>query len=484
MKPLLCMLLALALAPVGRAAPAVADAAGTNTTVVIPVQDMIERGLAHVVLRGIREAETRGAGLIVLDMRTPGGKLSAAEDIVIALLQTPVPTCTFVNPRAISAGAIIALATDRIYMTPTGIIGDAMPLIATPFGTPQEIPEGLKEKVVSPTVALVRNAAQQKGHDARVAEAMVRPEVGLKIGDDVIAPAGQLLTLTSQDAARPVGPEQRPLLSSGTHADLAALLAALGRPAARVVTIVPTAAERVARAIDGFPLSAILLALGVLGLYVEFKAPGIGLPGIGGVLCLAIWFWGHQVAGLAGMAEIVIFALGFALLLVELLVIPGFGIVGISGIALMVSAMLMAMVDIFPASPPAVIRVAPVDWSEVQNAVVNLGLALVLALAAMLAIARYLPESALLRPLVLAQTLSAGKGFRASASAAGLVGARGVAETPLRPGGIGVFGGQRLSVVGPGEFVEAGTPIVIAEVHGARIVVTVASGIPDAGRKG
>ena len=463
MKPFLCRLLVL-----GTLVTAVFAMADTNTTVVIPIHGMIERGLSHVVLRGIEQAEQLGAGALVIDMDTPGGKLGSAEDIVVALLKTPIPTYTFVNPRAISAGAIIAMATDKIYMTPTGLIGDAMPIMGTPFGGAQEIPEGLKEKVLSPTAALVRNAAQQKGHNPRVAEAMVRSSIELKIGEKLISPEGEILTLTSQDAGQLVGEEQVPLLSSGTVADLDAMLVLIGRSPDNVITVSVSMAERVARVIEGFPLSGVLLGLGLLGVYIEFKTPGFGFPGILGICFLAIWFWGHHIAGLAGMLELVLFTLGVILLLVEILVIPGFGLTGIAGISLMVVAMVMAMVDVIPPAPRPI---TPLDFAGLQGAVINLGVALIMSFVGIALLARFLPETPVFRRLALQTAVSSGKGYTASEPTGNLVGTRGVADTQLHPAGIGAFGDRRLNVVTRGAFIEKDTPIVIAEAHGSRIVV-------------
>ena len=463
MKPFLCRLLALsALVTV---APAVAD---TNTTIVIPIHGMIERGLSHVVLRGIAQAEEIGAGAVVIDMDTPGGKLSSAEEIVIALLKTTIPTYTFVNPRAISAGAIIALATDKIYMTPTGLIGDAMPIMGTPFGGAQEIPAGLQEKVLSPTTALVRNAAQQKGHNPRLAEAMVRSAIELKIGETLISPEGEILTLTSKDAAQLVGEEPAPLLSSGTVDDLDAMLALVGRSPDGVITVSESHAERVARTIEGFPMSGVLLALGLLGIYIEFKTPGFGLPGILGICFLAIWFWGHHIAGLAGMPELVLFVLGAILLLVEILVIPGFGVTGIAGLTLMVAALVMAMVDVVPPTPRPI---TPLDFADMQGAIINLGVALILSFGGITALAKILPKTPMFQRIMLHATESPTQGYVASRPTDDLLGRTGVAATPLRPAGIGMFGDKRLNVVTRGTFIEQDEPIVIAESHGNRIVV-------------
>ena len=190
---------------------------------VVPVRGQIEGALLYVLRRGIAEAERHNAAAIVLVMDTPGGTLDAAGDIVRSIQNARPPVYTFVEKDSFSAGAIIALATKGIFMAPGSVIGDALPIMMTPFGGVQEMSEGLEEKAVSAVAALVRSAAQNAGHDPELAEKMVRRELEFKIGDEIISPAGRLLTLTADEAARP-GKEGRPLLSAGTAADMPALL--------------------------------------------------------------------------------------------------------------------------------------------------------------------------------------------------------------------------------------------------------------------
>jgi membrane-bound serine protease (ClpP class) len=232
-----------------------------------------------------------------------------------------------------------------------------------------------------------------------------------------------------------------------------------------------TGAERVARVIEGFPVSGILLALGLLGLYIEFKTPGFGLPGIAGILLLAVWFWGHHVAGLAGAGELLIFVLGAGLLLIEIVLIPGFGITGLTGLTLMFAALLMAMVQHLPGRP----WYAP-PLPQFQMSIQNLGLALVMLFACGLALARILPRTTLFNRLALSARETGAEGYTAGgAPAATRVGRTGTALTPLRPAGIGRIAGERLNVIAQGTYIEQGASIVVAEEHGNRIVVTTAS---------
>ncbi len=440
---------------------------------VIPIHDMIERALVYVVRRGVTEAEALNASVIIIDMNTPGGRLDATAEIIKILTSTKIPTYTFVNPDAISAGAITAMATDHIYMAPGSRIGDAMPIMMSPLpmGGPKALPNDLKEKAVSPTVAMIRAVAQRKGHDAQLAEAMVRAEFEYKIGDKIICPAGQLLTLTSQDAEQIIGEgdNTHPLLSAGTVNDITALLKSIGHESAKVVTLKPSAVEKLARTIDGFPMSGILLALGLLGLYIEYKTPGFGIPGISGILILAIWFWGHHIAGMANILEISIFTIGIILLLAEIFIIPGFGLAGITGMLLIFISLFMSMLAT-PLSSPH--WYAPPSLEDIHHAVLNLSVALILASISGIILAKILPKSAIFNRLCLdtAEHKSAGYSS-AQKTSTDLVGKKGISITQLRPSGIGEFDNKRLDVIACGSFIDKSTKVIVAEVHGNRIIV-------------
>ena len=449
----------------GTSAVAADGGAPTNarTVYLIPIKEVIDDALVYVIRRGLNEAQDEDASAIIFEFDTPGGRLDSAQEILNMLRDLKVPTYSFVNPNAISAGAIIAMGTDHIYMTPGSKIGDAMPIMLSMFGNVEPMPESIEEKSVSYVSAMIRAAAQHKGHDPELAEAMVRRDTEYKVGDEVISKKGRLLTLTNRDAERLVGPDTRPLLSEGTVADLDELLTKIGHRNSDVIELNVTMAEKVARFIESF--SVIILALGLLGLYIEFKTPGVILPGILGLTLLAIWFWGYHIAGLAGMEEIVLFIVGLALLLVEVLFLPGMGFIGFGGLILMAVALVMAMVEHYPGGP---------SWPalpQLRGPILNFAKAGILSAAGLLLAGRFLPKTPLLRGLVLESATARSAGFRASADTSGMVGRRGVARTALRPAGVGDFGDQRLTVVSRGDFIMAGTDIVVVEAHGNRVIV-------------
>lgn len=459
--PLWCLLAVLAVpAPVRAEALPVP---GAPPVYVIPIRGQIEGALLYVIRRGLAEAERENAAAVLLVMDTPGGTLGAASDIVRSIQAAKPPVHTFVEKQAFSAGAIIALSTKTIYMAPGSVIGDALPILMSPMGGIQEMSEGVEEKAVSAVSALVRSAAQSAGHDPELAEKMVRRELEYTIGDEVISPAGQLLTLTADEASRPGREKGRPLLSAGTLADVPAVLEALGLAGHPAVEMEVTATERLARLIAG--AAPILMMLGFLGIYLELRTPGIGLPGILGAVCLALFFWGHHIAGLAGMEDLILFSVGVTLILIEIFVIPGFGITGVAGIVLVFLSLIGAMTRMVPGGPwlPA--------WPDVQLPIFKTTLALVGTGAGMLLLGRFLPRSRFFNRLALSAATSAAEGYTAAPDTSSLVGQTGIALNALRPSGAARINGQRLDVVTSGEFIEAGQPVHIVEAHGNRLVV-------------
>ncbi len=433
---------------------------------VMPIKGPIERGLLYAVKRCTAEAKANGAAAIVLDMDTPGGQLMTTQSIMAQLEEAGVPIYTLVNGDAISAGAIIAMVSDAIYMIPRARIGDAMPIMGTPMGGAQAIPDNLKEKAVSPTATLIRSAAQRHGHDDQLAEAMVRIEMEYKIGDEVICKEGELLTLTTLEATRLVTRDgvEAPLLAAGIANNIDEMLSAVGLEGAQTIVFEISAMERASRHIEAF--SFIFLALGALGIWVEIKTPGFGLPGLLGGCFILIWLWGHHIAGLAGAEELLLILIGLILLSLEIFVIPGFGIAGVLGICCLLIGVGMAMVQHIPGG----------NWFDVPHfqwraAAINMGLtAAVIGVLGTL-LSRILPHTGAYHSLILESTLGHCDLSKPGTDPQGMIGSTGVAVNDLHPSGVATIDGKRVAVVAKGTFISAGASIVVAEQSGNRVVV-------------
>ncbi len=436
-----------------------ATSAGNQALVYqIPIEDQIGPALLYVIRRGVAEASQANADAIIFTMNTPGGRVDITRDILGIIQEIDVPVYTFVVRDAYSAGAIIALATPHIYMAPGSVIGAATPLMMGLTGGVETMPEAVEEKMTSAVAALVRAAAEQGGHSTELAEAMVRREIEYKIGTNVVSKAGELLTLTASEAEG--------VLSEGTVDDLDAMLDAIGLSGAEIKKLEVTSAEKLARVIAA--IAPFLLMIGLGGIYLEIKTPGIGLPGIVGATALVLFFFGHHIAGLAGMEDVVIFIIGFSLLFIEVFITPGFGVLGISGIALILVSLLNAMSWQVPG------EILP-DFSgggaTIQHAITNLALGMLGAVILGVTAGHFLPKSRAVRPLVLQQSTDKEGGFTAAHDHSELLGKEGTAEMNLHPAGRAVIDGNRVNVIAQGEFIGKGSAIKVVEAHGSRIVV-------------
>jgi membrane-bound serine protease (ClpP class) len=313
--------------------------------------------------------------------------------------------------------------------------------------------------------AVIRSVAQEKGHNPDVFEAMVDADRGLTVAGKEITPKGKLLTLTNEEAAQTYGEPPRPLLSAGTVKDLTELLAKLGLSDAGKFSVTPTGFEVLARWLTA--LSPLLILVGFVAIYLELKTPGLGAPTVVALICFGLYFLGTFAAGLAGWEEAVLFIIGLALLLVEIFVLPGFGIAGVAGILAILVALVLAMAERMPAGP-----ILP-SWPQLQLPLLRVGAGFFGSIVVMAVLARFLPRTTLFRKLELQAATSAAAGYTSSrGEAKALLGAVGVAETMLRPSGKGRFGEKIVDVVTEGDLVEKGATIKIVQVEGARVVVT------------
>jgi membrane-bound serine protease (ClpP class) len=430
---------------------------------ILPIRGPIEPALQYIVRRGVAESRTRGADAVIFPMDTPGGAVNVTEDLIDLIARIEVPTYTFVEHNAISAGAIIALATDYIYMAPGSKIGDAMPILMAPGGGIQPLPDAEREKIMSYVDTLVRGIAQRKGRDETMASAMVRPEIEYVVDGEVISKEGQLLTLTNLEAERRFGEEQKPLLSEGTFDTLDEMLAAVGLGGAQRVELEVTMAERIARFLQ--VIGPLLMMVGFLGLYLEFQSPGFGVPGTIGVICLILFFAGHHIAGLAGNEDILLFILGVTLILVEVFALPGFGLVGFTGLLLVLWALMNAMVERFPGDPwiPSL--------PELRIPLLKLSSSIIGAAVGAAMLGRLLPRTTIFHRLVLEDATAREAGYTSSKDTSRWVGKEGVTLSPLYPAGSVLIDDERLDVITRGEYIDADKPIRVVETHGNRIIV-------------
>jgi len=239
--------------------------------VVVPLRGEVSPSLLMFLRRAGKLAETNGASAIIFEMNTYGGRLDSAEEITSVLNHATIPTYTFINTNAGSAGSLIALATQHIYMAPVSAIGAAAPVMPTG----EDLPLTQREKTISYWSALIRGSALKNGHNPDVGEAFMNKEKEVKIGDRVVHPKGALLTLNAQEATEKIN--GKPLLADGIADSVVDLIQKAGLKG-NVVALGPTGFEQLAFWITA--LAPLLLLGGIIGAYLEFKIPGASLPGI------------------------------------------------------------------------------------------------------------------------------------------------------------------------------------------------------------
>ncbi len=424
-------------APLVPAAASVELTAGKKRVVVIPVREQVDSPLLFIIRRGLKEAIEEKADVVVLDMKTPGGALDVTFEIMEALGKFPGKTVTFVNDQAISAGAFISATTEEIWFSPRGKIGAAAPVSSTG----QEIDKSMRQKVVSYLRAEVRSISEGKGYRGQVVSAMIDEDYILQIGETVIKPKGELLTLTATEAMKTYGDPAQPLLAAGIAKSVEDLLAQkYGATNFTVKTLEVTWSERFAVFLK--TLSPLLMGLGLLALYIEFKTPGFGVFGIVGLSCLAVVFLSNFVAGLSGHEPMLVFGLGVGLVLVELFFFPGMVIFALTGLVLMFGSLIWSMADIWPNQPVTIngdLFFAPVR---------DLGLGILIAVALVLALARFIPKGWFFTRLAVNQPIAgsaqvAGSAPEIGAATSSLVGRIGIAVTGLYPSGQVEIDGRR-----------------------------------------
>lgn len=407
----------------------------------IPVTGVIELGLAPFIERGLDEARDAGASLVVLDIDTPGGRVDAAQRIVDALSDAEVPVVALVNRRAFSAGAMVALAADRIYMRPGSVIGAATPVDGSGTKAP--------EKIVSAMRSEMRALAEARGLDPAVAEAMVDEDIAV----EGVVEAGRLLTLTTEEAVAIGWAEE--------VEDLEALLALRGVASAPVETAEVNWAEQVVRFFSNPIVAPFLLTLGFLGLLAEIKTPTFGMAGAAGLLALSLFFGSNLIIGLAGLEDIIIFGVGLILVGLEVFVIPGFGIFGVLGGIGVLGGLYMSLLGGLPTAP------------DFTRAGMVISTTILVLMVVGWAILRTLPGNTRLfrSGIFLGDRTDRAIGYESATRRDDLVGRHGRAVTDLRPSGTAVIDDERIDVVSDSEWISAGTPVQVVSAEGYRHVV-------------
>jgi membrane-bound serine protease (ClpP class) len=440
--------------------------------VIIPVRAQIAQPELYILRRGLKEAIANHVDTIVLDMETPGGALDVTFEILKALEKFPGKTVTYVNREAISAGALIAAATDEIYFAPGAVIGAAAPVLATG----NDLDATMRGKIVSYLKARVRALSEGKGYRGEVISAMIDMDAEFKIGDELIKPKGELLSLTAIEAMKPYGNPPQPLLGAGIAASPDEMLDRIHGAGNYTVTRLRVAwSENLAQYLTA--LTPLLLAGGLLCMFIEFKTPGFGIFGIAGIALLGVVFFGHYVAGLTGYEPLLFFLLGVTLVAIEVFLVPGTMIWALAGATLMFGSLVWSMLDLWPGAPIAL------QGDLLLRPLANVMVGVAVAVAMFLALLKFLPKGSMWGNMVL-ESAVAGEpgairplhlGSAGALAAAELIGQSGTAATALFPSGQVEISGNRYEARLAMGYADAGTPVRVTGCGEFGLVVEVLS---------
>jgi len=416
---------------------------------------MIDLGLPPYIERAIAEAEDAGAKAIIFDIDTFGGRIDAATQIKDAILASKVLTVAFVNRRAISAGALISLSCEKIWMTGGGTIGAATAVDM----------QGKKasEKVISYMREEMASTAEKRGRNVNIAKGMVDEELSfthLVVDGDSIEVTdlegrkeGKLITLTTESAIRYQ-------MVDGETETLDGVLAELGLSQADVRSSKENWSENFVRFLTNPVVASLLTTFGFLGILFELQSPGWGLPGTFGAVCLALSLGASYIVHLATMSDLLILFVGAVLLMIEALLIPGFGVAGISGIGFILWGLYELLL-------PDV----PVGHEIHSMAITGLTVGLFGGVIGLVLLFKLMTKTSLWQKLTSPSTQLKEKGYTSSIGLEKLRGRQGIADTDLRPSGWVLVDDQRIFVVTEGSYIDKTTPVKILSVDGNHVVV-------------
>jgi len=421
----------------------------------VPIHDTIDLGLPPFIERSIEMAENDKADAIIFDIDTFGGRLDAATQIKDAILSTKIPTIAFINRRAISAGALISLSCEKIVMTSGGTIGAATAVDMSGKKGSEKVISYMREEMAATAESRNRNIEIAKGmvdEDLSFTHLMINGD-SVKVLDLEGRKEGKLITLTTELAIKYN-------IADDEQETFERLLSSLEFENADIITTSENWSELFVRFLTNPVVASLLTTFGFLGILFELQSPGWGIPGIVGLVCLFLSLSASFIARLATMNDILIILAGVALLIIEIIIIPGFGFAGIGGILLILWGLYELLLPDTPIGPEIEIMAM---WGFIIGIVGSIfGLFLLFKL---------MIKTSFWQKLTSPGVGGVEAGYSASGGWENLVGQEGTAQSDLRPSGWITVKDQRLFVVTEGDFIEKECKVKIHSVDGNRVVV-------------
>jgi len=421
----------------------------------VPIEGTIDLGLPPFIKRVISQAESENAEAIIFEINTFGGRVDAATQIKDAILSSKITTIAFINRRAISAGALISLSCEKIYMTEGGLIGAATAVDMSGKKGSEKVISFMREEMAS--------TAEKRGRNAEIARGMVDEELKfthLVINSDSIAvndiegrKDGKLISLTTEQALKYK-------ISDGKAETFNDLIIKLDYSKYKVKQNIENWSENLVRFLTNPVVASLLTTFGFLGILFELQSPGWGIPGFVGIVCLILSLSASYIAQLATMSDMLLIITGFALIMLEAFVIPGFGIVGVSGLGVIIYGLYLLLI-------PDV----PVSEEVLGSAMDGFTIGLLGALVGIYLLLKVMIKTKFWKQLTAPGSQKKEDGFTNSFGWETLVNEIGKTDTDLNPSGWVNVEKNRVFVVSEGGFIDKGEKVKILSVDGNRILV-------------
>lgn len=414
---------------------------------VLEMKSDIDPRMNRKVTLALEDARERNAAMIIVHMDTYGGAVTDADEIRTLFLESEIPIHSFIDKDAASAGALISIACDSIYMARGGSIGAATVVMG---GTGEAAPD----KYQSYMRSIMRSTAEATGRDPRIAEAMVDEDLEV----EGISKAGEVITFSVSEA----------IANGFCEAEVASIDEIIERNGLEnyeVYQYAPSVAEDIIAFFLNPAVSGFLILVIFAGIYFEIQTPGIGFPLAASGIAVVLYFIPYYLTGLASNLEVVIFIVGIILLAVEVFVIPGFGVFGILGIICVLAGLTTGML------PNELFDFTFVSSGKLFTALLTVILSVIVSTVLIFSLTPKINQWESFSKISLADTQQKSDGYTSSFYSNDLLGKKGVSHTRLMPSGKILIEDEIYDAYSRGEFIDRGENIQVISTEGTSLRV-------------
>ena len=394
---------------------------------VIPIEGEINKATYSFVKDAIKNIDPDTTDAVIFEINTYGGLVDEAIKIKDLIVAMPVPTISFVNNKAISAGVLISIASDNVVMAKSAVMGSA-----------ETIPNN--EKVLSMWRGVLRDTAQLKGRDASLIEAMADKDIEI---EDVIV-KGKLLNITSQEA-------NQYKISDATADSYDEILSFFNIKEAKIVNIGESLKVKLTKYISSPYMASFLLTLGFVGLVIEVLTPGFGLGGTISIVGFGLYFGGNILAGNSDFTSLILFSIGMILAVIAM-VVPGFGVPELGSVAFVIAGVVLAV-------------------DSVSTALFSLSIAIIVTTILSVLMIKLGFRSKMFNKIVHSSNHTSERGYLSTTNMDEYLNKTGIAKTELRPAGFIEIDGERLDAMTEGSFISKDSEILVVKIEGSKIFV-------------